>query len=80
MNRKTTREVLNSLLHFDNVDPHVTGSNSRFLSTDIATEFRGRSYEIHLAPLSVLAVSCWLLAVSRQKPIANSQKPIAKSQ
>lgn len=45
-------EVLNSLLHFDNVDPYVTGSNSRFLSTDIATEFRGRSYEIHLAPLS----------------------------
>lgn len=45
-------EVLNSLLLFDNVDPYVTGSNSRFLSTDIATEFRGRSYEIHLAPLS----------------------------
>ena len=45
-------EVLNSLLLFDNVDPYVTGSNSRFLSTDIATEFRGRSYEIHLAPFS----------------------------
>lgn len=45
-------EVLNSLLLFDNVDTYVTGSNSRFLSTDIATEFRGRSYEIHLAPLS----------------------------
>lgn len=45
-------DVLNSLLHYDNVDPYVTGSNSRFLSTDIATEFRGRSYEIHLAPLS----------------------------
>lgn len=45
-------EVMNSLLLFDNVDTYVTGSNSRFLSTDIATEFRGRSYEIHLAPLS----------------------------
>ena len=45
-------EVLNSLLLIENVDPYVTGSNSRFLSTDIATEFRGRSYEIHLAPLS----------------------------
>jgi predicted AAA+ superfamily ATPase len=45
-------EVLNSLLHFENVDVFVTGSNSRFLSSDIATEFRGRSYEIHLAPLS----------------------------
>jgi len=45
-------EALNSLLHFENVDVYVTGSNSRFLSTDIATEFRGRSYEIHLAPLS----------------------------
>lgn len=45
-------EVLNSLLHFENVDVYVTGSNSRFLSSDIATEFRGRSYEIHLAPLS----------------------------
>lgn len=45
-------EVLNSLLLFENVDPYVTGSNSRFLSTDIATEFRGRSYEIHLAPFS----------------------------
>jgi len=45
-------EVLNSLLLFDNVDLYVTGSNSRFLSTDIATEFRGRSYEIHLAPFS----------------------------
>lgn len=45
-------EVLNSLLLFNNVDTYVTGSNSRFLSSDIATEFRGRSFEIHLAPLS----------------------------
>ncbi|MBO4307820.1 MAG: ATP-binding protein [Bacteroidales bacterium] len=45
-------ELLNSLLHISNLDVYVTGSNSRFLSTDIATEFRGRSYEIHLLPLS----------------------------
>lgn len=45
-------DVMNSLLHFENVDTYVTGSNSRFLSSDIATEFRGRSYEIHLYPLS----------------------------
>lgn len=45
-------ELLNSLLHIPNLDVYVTGSNSRFLSTDIATEFRGRSYEIHLFPLS----------------------------
>ena len=36
-------EVLNSLLLFNNVDTYVTGSNSRFLSSDMATEFRGRS-------------------------------------
>ena len=35
-------EVLNSLLHVRNVDVYVTGSNSRFLSSDIVTEFRGR--------------------------------------
>lgn len=45
-------ELLNSLLHIPNLDVYVTGSNSKFLSTDIATEFRGRSYEIHLWPLS----------------------------
>lgn len=44
--------VLNSLLHVRNADVYVTGSNSRFLSKDIATEFRGRSDEIHLYPLS----------------------------
>ncbi|MBE5906498.1 MAG: hypothetical protein E7277_06865 [Lachnospiraceae bacterium] len=34
-------EVLNSLLHISNLDIHVTGSNSKFLSKDIITEFRG---------------------------------------
>lgn len=45
-------EVLNSLLHKKNVDTYVTGSNSKFLSKDIVTEFRGRSTEIRLRPLS----------------------------
>jgi hypothetical protein len=45
-------DLLNSLLLIKNLDVYVTGSNSRFLSSDIATEFRGRSYEIHLYPLS----------------------------
>lgn len=44
--------VLLSLLHIKNCDVYVTGSNSRFLSTDIATEFRGRSQEIHMQPLT----------------------------
>ena len=45
-------EVLNSYLKFPNVDVYVTGSNSRFLSSDIITEFRGRGDEIHLSPLT----------------------------
>ena len=45
-------EVLNSLLHYENVDTYVTGSNSKFLITDIVTEFRGRSDEIIMRPLS----------------------------
>lgn len=45
-------EVLNSLLHIGNVDVYVTGSNSKFLSKDIITEFRGRGDEIHIYPLS----------------------------
>lgn len=44
--------VLNGLLHLDNVDIYVTGSNSRFLSYDILTEFRGRGDEIHVLPLT----------------------------
>jgi uncharacterized protein len=44
--------ALNSLLHIRNVDVYVTGSNSRFLSSDVATEFRGRGDEIRVFPLS----------------------------
>lgn len=45
-------EVLNSLMHIKNADIYVTGSNSRFLSKDIITEFRGRGDEIHIYPLT----------------------------
>lgn len=44
--------TLNSYLRHKNFDIYVTGSNSRFLSTDIATEFKGRSSEIHVYPLT----------------------------
>jgi len=45
-------EVLNSLLHINNADIYVTGSNSKFLSKDVITEFRGRGDEIHIYPLT----------------------------
>ena len=45
-------EVLNSLLRTDNIDVYVTGSNSKFLSSDIVSEFRGRGDEIRIYPLS----------------------------
>ena len=44
--------VLNGLLKLSNVDIYVTGSNSKFLSTDIVTEFRGRGDEVRILPLS----------------------------
>lgn len=45
-------EVLNSLLHIKNADIYVTGSNSKFLSKDVITEFRGRGDEVHIYPLT----------------------------
>lgn len=45
-------DVLNGLMHIGNVDIYVTGSNARFLSKDIVTEFRGRGLQIHISPLS----------------------------
>lgn len=44
--------VLNGFLHIENLDVYVTGSNSKFLSSDIITEFRGRGDEIRIYPLS----------------------------
>ena len=45
-------DVLNSYLKVKNADVYVTGSNSRLLSSDVITEFRGRGYEIRVHPLS----------------------------
>ena len=45
-------DVLNGFLHIANLDVYVTGSNAKFLSSDIVTEFRGRGVQIHLQPLS----------------------------
>ena len=45
-------DVLNSFLRIENADVYVTGSNSKFLSSDIVTEFRGRGDEIRIYPLS----------------------------
>lgn len=44
--------VLNGLLHLKNVDVYVTGSNSKLLSKDVMTEFRGRGDVVHIYPLS----------------------------
>lgn len=44
--------VLNSLIRMKNIDVYVTGSNARFLSKDVITEFRGRGDEVHMHPLS----------------------------
>lgn len=44
--------VLNELLRKRNVGIYVTGSNSKLLSTDVMTEFRGRGDEVHIRPLS----------------------------
>ena len=45
-------DVLNSYLHIENADVFVTGSNAKFLSKDVITEFRGRGWEIRIHPLS----------------------------
>jgi predicted AAA+ superfamily ATPase len=45
-------DVLNSFLHIRNADVYVTGSNSKFLSSDVITEFRGRGDEVRVFPLS----------------------------
>lgn len=45
-------ELMNSLSQLGNVDTYVTGSNSKFLSSDILTEFRGRGDEVRIYPLS----------------------------
>ena len=48
----TIYDMLNELKSYKNLDVYVTGSNSKMLSSDIATEFRGRATQIHVFPLS----------------------------
>ena len=50
--RITFYDALNDFREFENLDVYVTGSNSKMLSSDILTEFRGRSDEIRVHPLS----------------------------
>lgn len=50
-------DVLNSFLSISNVDVFVTGSNAKFLSNDVITEFRGRGDEIHVRPLTFREVA-----------------------
>jgi predicted AAA+ superfamily ATPase len=45
-------DVLNSYLHIENAEVFVTGSNAKYLSKDVITEFRGRGWEIRVRPLS----------------------------
>ena len=45
-------DLINGLMHIENLDIYVTGSNSKFLSSDILTEFRGRGDEVRVFPLS----------------------------
>ena len=49
---KEFEDVLNSYLHIPNAEVYVTGSNAKFLSKDVITEFRGRGWEIRVRPLS----------------------------
>ncbi len=49
---KDFEDVLNSYLHISNAEVYVTGSNAKFLSKDVITEFRGRGWEIRVRPLS----------------------------
>lgn len=49
---KSFEDVLNGFLKMRNVDVYVTGSNAKFLSKDVITEFRGRGFEVKMYPLS----------------------------
>ena len=60
----TFYDALNGFMHLENLDVYVTGSNSRMLSSDIKTEFRGRGDEIRLHPLSF---SEYLSATGQEK-------------
>ena len=56
--------VLNSYLHMDNVDVYVTGSNAKFLSKDVITEFAGRGDEVHMQPLSFTELCLFIKGIN----------------
>ena len=56
----TIYDMLNELKSYKNLDVYVTGSNSKMLSKDIATEFRGRATQIHMFPLSFSEVYSYI--------------------
>lgn len=62
-------DVLNSLLNRDNLDVYVTGSNAKFLSKDVITEFRGRGDEVRVHPLSFKEYFSVGNAVSREQAL-----------
>lgn len=62
---KDFEDVLNSYLKIENADIYVTGSNSKFLSTDIITEFRGRGTQICVHPLSFAEI----MSIDQRHPI-----------
>lgn len=62
---KDFEDVLNSYVNMQNAEVYVTGSNAKFLSKDIITEFRGRGWEIRIHPLSF---SEYYEAVGGEKP------------
>ena len=64
-------DVLNGLVNLKNVDTYVTGSNSKLLSKDIATEFRGRGDVIHVSPLSFAEVCEYCKNKSPQSILRN---------
>ena len=56
-------DMLNELKAYKNLDVYVTGSNSKGLSSDIATEFRGRATQIHVYPLSFQEYYSYIISV-----------------
>ena len=78
-------DVLNSFLHIKNADTYVTGSNAKFLSKDIITEFRGRGDDLHMNQIFIdllsddrkFTMACGSVLV-RFEQLAEAQEGIAQ--